>query len=401
MDRALLVFACDKPLLEAKQLTRFLVSMEATKVPFDLVLNKADLISDVEKADWTARLEQWGYAPIFVSVATGEGVDELETYLARKSESVGGDFPSDAAAAQGAFAEERSKARDDGDGEMGNRDTAHDATGQIPSSSAPTNFRSRVTVLAGPSGVGKSSLINRLRAGSALAVALQEAGEFDEVECEEGDLDLDGEDDDGDDEDEGTGTSESYNSATGTSDEDTTATGTKKTVFRKQKNRFITDVDISGGGGGARGSLSLVMKSGVELQSVKSVSAKVRGFPTEHVPPSRLPILVLTKGRLRPEGTILSDCYPDCFRNTMEYSIPFPIPHTNPSYTLRPTDTFLLIVSAGPGAAHDAARHFVAPEKRRAFGGHPGVRVPLSGKLNREEDDGRRVLPRDSLGQGG
>ncbi len=75
---------------------------------------------------------------------------------------------------------------------------------------------------------------------------------------------------------------------------------------------------VAAGGGGARGSLSLVMKSGVELQSVKSVSAKVRGFPTEHVPPSRLPILVLTKGRLRPEGTILSDGYRDLFRNTME-----------------------------------------------------------------------------------
>ena len=35
------------------------------------------------------------------------------------------------------------------------------------------------------------------------------------------------------------------------------------------------------------------------------------------------------KGALRPEGRIPSDCYHDCLRNT------------NPSYTSRPTDTFL------------------------------------------------------------
>jgi hypothetical protein len=47
---------------------------------------------------------------------------------------------------------------------------------------------------------------------------------------------------------------------------------------------------------------------------------QVRGFPTEHVPPSRLRILILTKGLLRPEGRIPSDCYHDCLL--------IPIPHT-------------------------------------------------------------------------
>ena len=47
---------------------------------------------------------------------------------------------------------------------------------------------------------------------------------------------------------------------------------------------------------------------------------QVRGFLTEHVPPSRLRILVLTKGLLRPEGRIPSDCYHDCLL--------IPIPHT-------------------------------------------------------------------------
>ena len=60
VDRALLVFALERPPLEAKQLTRFLVSMEHTNVPFDVVLNKCDLVDEVTKDDWAARLEQWG-----------------------------------------------------------------------------------------------------------------------------------------------------------------------------------------------------------------------------------------------------------------------------------------------------------------------------------------------------
>ena len=86
VDMALLVFALERPPLEAKQLTRFLVSMEHAGVPFRLVLNKSDLASDDAKADWAARLNQWGYDPMFVSVATGEGVDELEALIAKRDD---------------------------------------------------------------------------------------------------------------------------------------------------------------------------------------------------------------------------------------------------------------------------------------------------------------------------
>ena len=59
---------------------------------------------------------------------------------------------------------------------------------------------------------------------------------------------------------------------------------------------------------------------------------KVRkGFPNHHKPPLRLPILVLPKGLLRPEGTTTSAHYPDCLRNT------------NPSYTSREPDVFFFI----------------------------------------------------------
>ena len=228
VDRALLVFALERPPLEAKQLTRFLVSMEHTRVPFDVVLNKCDLVDEVTKADWAARLGQWGYDPCFVSVATGEGVAELEANLAR-----------------------RQKRAEDGANET--------KSSSSPESSRDESARARVTVLAGPSGVGKSSLINRLRAGSALAEALAEVGEFDEDAAEargaEAGLASAGE-------------------AAEAGDDDAT-----------RRNVYVTDVDISGGGGGARGALNLRLASGVELQSVKAVSAKLgRGrHTTRHV----------------------------------------------------------------------------------------------------------------------
>ena len=200
VDQALLVFALEQPPLEAKQLTRFLVSMEATEVPFTLVLNKCELLSALEVADWRARLEGWGYDAKIISVATGEGVEELEAALKNKT-----------------------------------------------------------TVLAGPSGVGKSSLINRLRFKSALTNALESEAEGSD-EC-------DGDDDDEDD-----------NAAP----------------------KYITDLDIEGGGGGRlkRGKRSVEDDaarsnlSALDLQSVKGVGSRSgRGrHTTRHVSLLRLEV---------------------------------------------------------------------------------------------------------------
>jgi hypothetical protein len=62
-------------------------------------------------------------------------------------------------------------------------------------------------------------------------------------------------------------------------------------------------------------------------------NVEVRNFPIEHTPPAWLPILA-------PEGTITTrrDYFLGLFTHTMEYSIPFPIPHTNPGYTHGPRD---------------------------------------------------------------
>ena len=195
--QALLVFALEQPPLEVKQLTRFLVSMEATKVPFTLVLNKCELLSEVEVADWRARLESWGYDAKVISVATGQGVEELEEAL-----------------------------------------------------------RGKTTVLAGPSGVGKSSRINRFRFGSALAGAL-ESVESSSASSERGDGD-------------------------------------------SPDAKYITDMDIEGGGGGGikRGSRSIEDEkwrsdlSNLDLQSVKGVGTRSgRGkHTTRHVSLLRLDV---------------------------------------------------------------------------------------------------------------
>lgn len=102
-DRILLVFSLEQPILDPWQLSRFLVKAESTNLELCLCLNKADLISSVREKQWLDRLSNWGYQPVFISVAERTGLDKLMPYLEDK-----------------------------------------------------------ITIVAGPSGVGKSSLINLL-----------------------------------------------------------------------------------------------------------------------------------------------------------------------------------------------------------------------------------------------
>eukprot|EP00898_Chlorokybus_atmophyticus_P005242 jgi/Chlat1/5719/Chrsp38S05563 len=107
VDHLLLLFSLTRPALERKQLDKFLVAAEASGVPVTLALNKMDLIEPEIRDSWRERLEGWGYKPVMISVYTGQNVAELRPTLV-----------------------------------------------------------DRVTVVAGPSGVGKSSLINHLRSNS-------------------------------------------------------------------------------------------------------------------------------------------------------------------------------------------------------------------------------------------
>jgi len=119
-QQLVLCFSLADPPVEAVQLTRFLVSAEASGIPYRLVFNKADLGGPSRRAEVAAQLAAWGYtgdsAPHFVSVASGEGLEELAECMS-----------------------------------------------------------SLLTVIAGPSGVGKSSLINALRATAGAAAGAVDA----------------------------------------------------------------------------------------------------------------------------------------------------------------------------------------------------------------------------------
>ncbi|KAK6930838.1 RsgA GTPase domain [Dillenia turbinata] len=104
VDHLLVFFSLEQPKLESFSLTRFLVEAESTGIPLSLALNKLELAEEETVEEWKARIRSWGYEPLFCSIETKHGLGTLEFIL-----------------------------------------------------------RDQTTVVAGPSGVGKSSLINALR----------------------------------------------------------------------------------------------------------------------------------------------------------------------------------------------------------------------------------------------
>jgi len=115
VDQALLVVTVNYPQTSTTFIDRFLASAEAYRVPVILVFNKADLLTD-DEAHYQQLLinlyQTVGYECRVISAETGEGVDELKTLLPGK-----------------------------------------------------------ITLLSGNSGVGKSTLINRLVPGVNLRTA--------------------------------------------------------------------------------------------------------------------------------------------------------------------------------------------------------------------------------------
>jgi len=102
-DQVLLMFALAEPDLDPQQLSRFLVKAESTQLQVCLCLNKKDLVSTRQCEYWRHRLHLWGYAPNLVTIKSAASMEDLHQIL-----------------------------------------------------------KSHITVISGPSGVGKSSLINQL-----------------------------------------------------------------------------------------------------------------------------------------------------------------------------------------------------------------------------------------------
>ncbi|MGI8933433.1 MAG: small ribosomal subunit biogenesis GTPase RsgA [Phormidesmis sp.] len=113
VDQILLVFAIAEPALDAHQLSRFLVKAESTGLATTLCLNKRDLVTDDIAGHWQQRLVGWGYQPLMVSI--------------RKDTELQADLIAE--------------------------------------------LQDKITVVAGPSGVGKSSLTNRLVPQQGLRVS--------------------------------------------------------------------------------------------------------------------------------------------------------------------------------------------------------------------------------------
>ena len=140
-DQILLVFALVEPDLEPIALSRFLVKAESTGLEVSLCLNKCDLVTPQQQQQWRDRLSDWGYEPTFISVHTGAGLSLEEDWENRR---------------------------------LGDLETGFDlspSSSQPPRSPAPpppcspslySQLRGKITVISGPSGVGKSSLINLL-----------------------------------------------------------------------------------------------------------------------------------------------------------------------------------------------------------------------------------------------
>jgi len=104
--------AVDQPAFDPDQASRFLLTAERTGLPVQLLLTKGDLVEEDQRSALVERLRGWGYDAWVVSSQTGTGIEDLRQRL---------------------------------------QDT-------------------ELAVLCGPSGVGKSSVLNRLMPHLALRV---------------------------------------------------------------------------------------------------------------------------------------------------------------------------------------------------------------------------------------
>ena len=110
-DQAVFVFSCARPSPHLRMLDRFLVIAEKQGLPAIIVANKIDLVGREQAEEFFGFYPAIGYRVLYTCAKTGEGMEALRTHLTGK-----------------------------------------------------------VSALAGPSGVGKSSLLNALQPGLGLAV---------------------------------------------------------------------------------------------------------------------------------------------------------------------------------------------------------------------------------------
>ena len=90
IDMALVIFAADKPAPNLNLLDRFLCMMEFQKVPVTICFNKCDLVSEEERNRLLKLYEATGYQVLFTCAKTGEGIQHLKDSLYGKTTTVAG-----------------------------------------------------------------------------------------------------------------------------------------------------------------------------------------------------------------------------------------------------------------------------------------------------------------------
>ena len=90
IDMALVIFAAAKPTPNLNLLDRFLCMMEYQHVPVTICFNKCDLVSEEERQKLRDIYAATGYPILFVSAKTGENLGELRASLEGKTTTVAG-----------------------------------------------------------------------------------------------------------------------------------------------------------------------------------------------------------------------------------------------------------------------------------------------------------------------
>ncbi len=90
IDLALIIFAAAKPQPNFNLLDRFLVMMEYQKVPVTICFNKRDLVTDEEVEKMAGIYRNCGYEVLYTSAAEKQGIDKLRALLEGKTTAVAG-----------------------------------------------------------------------------------------------------------------------------------------------------------------------------------------------------------------------------------------------------------------------------------------------------------------------
>ncbi len=81
ISNVFVVISFDEPLINFHQVSHFLLAAEQAQQKVDLVLTKNDLIKRTDEMRCIDRLLEWGYSPFSISIKNGNGIDVLSKYL--------------------------------------------------------------------------------------------------------------------------------------------------------------------------------------------------------------------------------------------------------------------------------------------------------------------------------